>query len=42
MIYRLVLEKFEKGSIPYYAECETDEQDLGVIIDNLANKLKDR
>ena len=39
MIYRLIFEKFEKGSTPVYAECETDEQDMEVIIKQLADKI---
>jgi hypothetical protein len=39
MIYRLIFEKFEKGASPTYAECETDEQDIEVIIRQLAEKI---
>ena len=39
MIYRLIFEKFERGSQPTYAECETDEQDIEVIIKQLADKI---
>ena len=39
MVYRLIFEKLEKGSQPFYAECETDEQDMEVIIKHLADKI---
>lgn len=39
MIYRLIFEKLEKGNPPTYAECETDEQDIEIIIKQLAEKI---
>lgn len=39
MLYRLIFEKLEKGTAPTYAECETDEQDMEVIIKQLAEKI---